>query len=200
MANQHLEKLLGMIDDIKNDIPEGKYIEMMNQLKKEKDYIDEEKKELLEKNIENNKEVLKLTKDLEFEKEKMKKMDKDKRIQILKTQIKTLKNKCDAYHIGLHECFEDIDTENIDSIYLNEFDRCPLTGRALYEFTIQNRNGSLEGSMECNQVNNYVRCYCCNVKVWENTGRDEHWDFKDDEGKLQYKQSRTYCKNCLELM
>jgi len=191
-------RVLELIEENKDNMPQGHYIEIMEKFKKSKDEFDkqEERTQKLLKDAEIA--IFKKEKDLQFEKEKMKKMDKDKRIKILKTQIQTLKNKCDAYHIGLHEFFEDIDTENIESIHLSEFDKCPFTGRALYEFTIQKRNDGLEGSMECNQTNNYVRCYCCNVKVWENN-RNEHWSFRDDEmeKELQFKQSRIYCKNCL---
>tara|TARA_R110000824_G_scaffold113647_3_gene263477 strand:- start:29 stop:586 length:558 start_codon:yes stop_codon:yes gene_type:complete len=180
-------RVLELIDENKDNMPQGHYIEIMEKFKKTKDHIDN----MADKLDDEKKEV---SKKARFYDERIKKMDKDKRIQILKKQIETLKNKCDAYHVGLQECFEDENTENINNVYLDEFDKCPFTGRPLYEIIIQKKNDGLDGSIECVKNNNFVRCYCCNVKMWE---LGDHWTHrKDNEDRVH----RLYCKDCLELM
>ena len=82
------QKVLDLIDDIKKDIPEGIYIEIMDELKKNR----EKSMEVFKKEQEYN--------------DKIKNFNENDKTKFLKKQIETLQTKIDCQTEALHNSVE----------------------------------------------------------------------------------------------
>lgn len=179
-------RVLELIEENKHNISQGHYVEMMEKFKKSKDHIDK----MADKLDDEKKEV---KKKMEFYNKKIKEMDKDKRIKLLKQHNQTLDTKCKAYQIALRE----FDVNNVRNIFLDDFGICPLTDTILYE---------IRANLDCDEEDhgyirsdNMVKCCVCNIRM-----NDEIQDHQNPHYRIVYTNNNThnkfYCKDCCDII
>tara|TARA_R110002074_G_scaffold118483_3_gene251108 strand:- start:1636 stop:2160 length:525 start_codon:yes stop_codon:yes gene_type:complete len=168
-------RVLELIEENKDNIPQGHYIEIMEKFKKTKDHIDK----MADKLDDEKKEV---SKKAQFYNKKIKEMDKDKRILLLKKHNETLNLKCKAYHRALLR----IEDFGINMIVLDDFKLCPMTNKVLYNLRIR-----FQDETECIDTN-MIRCCVCNIIMFDEI---------DCMSNPHYKRKEFfYCKNCWDIM
>jgi len=165
------QKVLDLIDDIKKDIPEGIYIEIMDELKKNR----EKSMEVFKKEQEYN--------------DKIKNFNENDKTKFLKKQIETLQTKIDCQTEALHNSVE------IHNIILMDWDRCPFSNTPLWKAYICIDDDE-DNEIKSYTQDNFCRCNSCGVRVLFN-GYDGLYrkTIYREKGENLY-----YCKNCMEHM
>jgi len=176
-------RVLELIEENKDNIPQGHYIEMMEKFKKTKDHIDI----MADKLDDEKKEV---SKKAQFYNKKIKEMDKDKRILLLKKHNETLNLKCKAYHRALLK-FENF---GIDMIVLDDFKLCPMTNKVLYNLRICFES---ESDSSYHIDTNMIRCCVCNIMMFDENESNSNPHYKR---KVVDNYINFYCKNCWDIM
>ena len=134
------QNLINLIDEIKQDIPDGKYIEIMNELK------------------ENREKSMKVFKKEQEYNDKIKNFNENDKTKFLKKQIETLQTKIDCQTEALHNSVVN------HNIILMDWDRCPFSNIPLWKTYISITD---EEDTEINTYtqDNYCRCNSCGVRI-----------------------------------
>lgn len=172
---QDYYRVLELIEENKDNIPQGHYIEIMEKFKKAK--------EINDKNADR----------LDDDKKEIKKirlaLNENNRIKLLKKRVETLELKCEAYKSALLN----FEIGNISHAVLDDFNQCPLTNRTLYNLRIEIDDPE-EGKETVNQ-NNYQKCCVCNITMHEINSESPHF-----KGTYKNGYNYFYCKNCWDVM
>ena len=134
------QKVLDLIDDIKKDIPEGIYIEIMDELKKNR----EKSMEVFKKEQEYN--------------DKIKNFNENDKTKFLKKQIETLQTKIDCQKQALYNSVEN------HNIFLMDWDTCPFSNLPLWKVLICIHDDE-ENEIKSYTQDNFCRCNSCGVRV-----------------------------------